>query len=138
MVLIAGWAQPCEEVPPTTKFGFVHYYRTGAVLPLDGTLGTGLRGYGSPTAPASFSVTIPMSSAMNRFLSALYGPISAICLVRTADAPLACVSIDHVAGLPTLAVAPIPIDDARVQVPVLISIDSGGIHPPNQYCGNCI
>jgi hypothetical protein len=137
LVTVSGWIQPCTPgVLPGTKFGFVHYYTDAALMPVVGTLGTGLRDYRPPTAPTTFTITTGLDAAGNVALEERHGALRALCVVRTINDPVACIAVDGPSSGVAPTAVPIPVDDERVRVPLIAPGPEFADTDP--HCGNCI
>ncbi|MGN9913570.1 hypothetical protein ACTMTJ_39160 [Phytohabitans sp. LJ34] len=139
LVVLSGWARPCVLTPSGTKFGFVHYYQQTALLPIDDSIGTGLKDYKVLAGRTEFTVTSDLTSTAHTQLESELGQLTAICLIRDRNARLACVAVDRPTPDAAPVVTPLPVDDERVRsIPVTGQLESGDIAPITQHCGNCI
>lgn len=139
LVTLSGWIRPCLTTLPGAKFGFVHYYQQTALLPIDDSIGTGLENYRPAITTTDFTVASELASDTHTQLESELGQLTAICLIRSRYARLACVAVDRPTPDALPVVTPLPVDDERVQsIPVTGQLESGDISPIAQHCGNCI
>jgi hypothetical protein len=132
-VSLAGWIQPCGEPTPDASFGILRYHEKAArLLYLDPS--QMVQPYASATAPTSFTADYNVN-LHGPIEDRLYGAIRAICVVRSLHAPVACVRIDLAADGGAPLVAPIPTDDPRMSVPVVLLPAEKKLDPA---CGNCV
>ena len=131
-VSLAGWIQQCDEPTPDAGFAVMRYHENLARL-LYPELSQMVQPYGSATAPTAFTVDYEMDR--HDVDERVLGPLRAICVVRSLHAPVACVRIDRSAGGGAPLVAPLPVDDPRTAVPVLLLPDEKQLSPA---CGNCV
>jgi hypothetical protein len=132
-VSLAGWIQPCGEPRPDASFGFLRYHEHAARL-LYRYPSQMVQPYESTTAPTAFTAgytTNPHGGIDDQ----QYGAVRAICVVRNLHAPVACVGIDVPAGGGAPLVTPIPVDDPRLSVPVVLLPPETKLDPA---CGNCV
>jgi len=131
-VSLAGWIQPCGEPIPDASFAVMRYHEHIArLLYPDPT--QMVQPYESATAPTAFTVDYDMD--LHDVEERLYGALRAICVVRSFHAPVACVQIDRSADGGAPLVAPLPVDDPRTAVPVLLLPAEKKVNPA---CGNCV
>lgn len=129
-VTVAGWIQPCGEFSPDATFGIMHYFGTVATLVPNAS--SALRPYRSTTAPTTFRVDYRWGSRTPQ-----YGPLRALCVVRSYHDAVACVGVDQPARGGRPRVFRIRTDDPRVtSVPVLSIPGDGKTGAP--FCGTCV
>jgi hypothetical protein len=130
-VAIAGWIRPCPGLGghQTNGFAVMHHTR-------DANFITALEPYGPPTAPTAFAMRIDFTP----LLAARYaynGGLRGLCLVRTYEHRLACVSVEWDAdGTPR--VSPLPPDDPSLQAPIYESPPGWDVHITEPNCGTCV
>jgi hypothetical protein len=139
LVTLSGWIRPCLASPLGSQFGFVHYYTQSALLPIDDSIGTGLKDYASLIGKTDFTVASHLASEVHDGLERQFGQLTAICLIRSRDDRLACVAVDRPDPGKVPVVTPLPVDDQRVRsIPVTGQLESGDVLPITYHCGNCI
>jgi len=131
-VSLAGWIQACDQPAPDASFAVMRYHENIARL-LYPDPEHMVQPYGPATAPTAFTADYDLNQ--HDAEEHVYGPLRAICVVRGLHAPVACVRIDPSAAGDAPLVAPLPTDDPRIAVPVLLLPDEKQLSPA---CGNCV
>lgn len=127
-VSLTGWIEPCAGIMLTNGFAVTQHTP-------DANAVRALMPYESLDEPTQFTTVISYT-ASERELWAQHGGLRGLCLVRSSEHWLSCVSVELDAdGVPQ--VAPVPPDYEGLQGPI-ISGPPWGLSYPNPSCGTCV